>query len=252
VLWTPDGKEAQLTTPRYITVAPDITGGTVKTSRVFAAKGETMAIQATPDEVWELVSVAAKDVDGNDIAVNDSHEFVVPASDVVVSATFKKKPAPTTLPAPANIHVSYTAHVQRKGDLPAVSDGAVAGTTGKSRRLEALSATVSDGGIEYRAHVQRKGWGSWVVDGAQAGTVDQGRRIEAIQMRLTGNAAARGYHVWYRVHSQTYGWLGWTCDGEPAGTTGMSKRAEAYQVLVLRGDAKPADYDASKPAYRRK
>jgi uncharacterized protein YjdB len=69
-------------------------------------------------------------------------------------------------------------------------------------------------------------------------------------MRLTGNAAASDNHVWYRVHSQTYGWLGWTCDGEPAGTTGMSKRAEAYQVLVLHGDEKPADYDASRPAYR--
>ncbi len=252
VLWTPDGQEAQLTTPRYITVAPDITGGTVKTSRDFAAEDETMAIQATPDEGWELVSVAAKDVDGNDIAVNGNHEFVVPASNVVVSATFKKKPVPTTLPAPANIHVAYTAHVQRKGDLPAVSDGAVAGTTGKSRRLEAMGVTVSDGGIEYRAHLQRKGWGDWVADGAQAGTTGQSRRLEAMQLRLTGKAAADGYHVWYRVHSQTYGWLGWTCDGEPAGTTGMSKRAEAYQVLVLHGDAKPTDYDASKPAYRRK
>ena len=82
------------------------------------------------------------------------------------------------------------------------------------------------------------------------GTTGEARRLEAIQMRLTGKPAADGYHVWYRVHSQTYGWLGWTCDGMPAGTTGMAKRAEAYQVLVLWGDRKPADYDASKPAYR--
>ena len=151
---------------------------------------------------------------------------------------------------PTDIHVTYTAHVQGKGDLPAASDGEAVGTTGESRRMEAISATVDAGGIEYRAHLQKKGWGDWVADGKQAGTTGESRRLEAIQMRLTGLPAADGHHVWYRVHSQTYGWLGWTCDGEPAGTAGMSKRAEAYQVLVLRGDAKPADYDSSNPAYR--
>ncbi len=241
VLWTPDGKEAQLTTRRNIAVAQGITGGTVKVSRDFAAEGETITIQATPDEGWDLVSVTAKDAQGNDVAVEGNQKFVVPASDVVVSATFREKPA---------IHVTYTSHVQKKGDLPAVSDGEDAGTTGESRRLEAMSATVDTGGIEYRAHVQRKGWDGWVANGKQAGTTGESRGIEAIQMRLTGNAAADGYHVWYRVHSQTFGWLGWARDGEPAGTAGMSKRAEAYQVVVLWGNRKPTDYDASKPAYR--
>ena len=156
-------------------------------------------------------------------------------------------PAPSV---PTDIHVTYTAHVQGKGDLPAASDGEAVGTTGESRRMEAISATVDAGGIEYRVHLQKKGWGDWVVDGKQAGTTGESRRLEAVQMRLTGSPAADGHHVWYRVHSQTYGWLGWACDGEPAGTAGMSKRAEAYQVLVLKGGAKPADYDASNPAYR--
>lgn len=249
VLWTPNGTEAQLAVARHITVDPGITGGTVTPSRDFAAEDETIPIQATPDEGWELVSVTAKDAAGKDVAVRDNRELVVPASDVVVSATFKKLPTPDT-PALADIHVTYTAHVQKKGDLPAVSDGKEAGTTGESRRLEAMSATVDTGGIEYRAHLQSKGWSDWVSDGTQAGTTGESRRIEAIQMRLTGSPATDGYHVWYRVHSQTYGWLGWACDGEPAGTAGMSKRAEAYQVLVLQGNAKPTDYDASKPAYR--
>ena len=241
VLWTPNGTEAQLTVARHITVDKGIAGGTVTLSRDFAAEDETIAVQATPNVGWDLVSVTAKDADGKEVPVKDNKLLVVPASDVVVSATFREKPA---------IHVTYTAHVQKKGNLPAVSDGADAGTTGEARRLEAMSATVDAGGIEYRAHLQGKGWDNWVADGKQAGTTGEARRLEAIQMRLTGKPAADGYHVWYRVHSQTYGWLGWTCDGEPAGTAGMGKRAEAYQVLVLWGDRKPADYDASKPAYR--
>lgn len=259
VFWTPDGKEAQLTVPRHISVAPGITGGTVTVGRDVAAEGNVMTVQATPDEGWELVSVTAKAGD-KDVPVKDNKEFVVPASDVVVSATFKEKPAPPTppgpptppppAPTPADVHVAYTAHVQDKGDLSAVRDGEVIGTTGESRRLEAMSATVDAGGIEYRAHLQDKGWDGWVADGKQAGTTGESRRIEAIQMRLTGSAATDGHHVWYRVHSQDFGWLGWACDGEPAGTAGMSKRVEAYQVVVLAGDAKPGDYDASKPAYQ--
>ncbi|MDO4797663.1 MAG: hypothetical protein Q4A01_06560 [Coriobacteriales bacterium] len=255
VLWTPDGQEAQLAVARYITVAPGITGGTVTPGRDVAAERETIAIQATPNEGWELVSVTAKDAEGNDVPVKDNKELAVPASNVVIYATFKEKPkppapAPAPTPTPAYIHVTYTAHVQQQGDLPAVSDGEVAGTTGESKRLEAMSATVDAGGVEYRAHLQGKGWDSWVADGKQAGTAGESRRIEAIQMRLTGAAATDGYHVWYRVHSQTYGWLGWACDGEPAGTAGMSKRAEAYQVVVLQGNQRPADYDASNPAYQ--
>ncbi len=322
VFWTPDGTEAQLAVPRHISVDQGITGGMVKVDRDVAAEGETVAVQVTPDEDWELVSVTAKDASDGDVEVRDNKELVVPASDVVVSATFKEKPAPPAppappeqptspapsgpatpsapsepaepstspepsapfapsepavptkpseptapsepaapstpsepsetpaQPAPADIHVTYTAHVQDKGDLPVARDGEVIGTTGEARRLEAMSATVDAGGIEYRAHLQDKGWDSWVSDGGQAGTTGQARRIEAIQMKLTGSAATDGHHVWYRVHSQNYGWLGWACDGEPAGTTGMSMRAEAYQVLVLQGDAKPTDYDASKSAYR--
>ena len=267
VFWTPDGKEAQLAVPRHISVDQDIAGGKVTVGRDVAAEGTTMTIQATPDEGWELVSVTAKGTDGKDVEVRDNKEFIVPASDVVVSATFKEKPAPPTppgpptpptppgpltppAPTPVDVHVAYTAHVQDKGDLPGARDGEVIGTTGESRRLEAMSATVDTGGIEYRAHLQDKGWDGWVADGKQAGTTGESRRVEAIQMRLTGSAATDGHHVWYRVHSQDYGWLGWACDGEPAGTAGMSKRVEAYQVVVLKGDAKPGDYDASKPAYR--
>ncbi len=146
-----------------------------------------------------------------------------------------------------NATVSYAAHVQGKGDLPAVSGGVTAGTTGQSRRLEAIAATVDTGSIEYRSHVQRAGWeSSWARDGQLSGTTGQSRRIEAIQMRLSGTS---GQSVWYRVHAQGYGWLGWACDGEPAGTAGLSKRLEAYEVVVLPEGQTPEGYDDQKPAY---
>lgn len=149
--------------------------------------------------------------------------------------------------SPLDVNVTYGAHVQSKGDLAAVSNGATSGTTGKSKRLEAIWATVEKGSIEYRSHVQGKGWEStWAKDGAVSGTKGKEKRVEAIQMQLSGLDDSS---VWYRVHSQTYGWLGWAHDGEPAGTAGQLKRAEAYQVVVLPKGQTPTGYDASEPSY---
>ncbi len=151
----------------------------------------------------------------------------------------------------AQLPTAYAGHVQTYGDQPEARDGAVLGTTGQAKRLEAFSAKVEGGSIEYRSHLQKVGWEKeWSKDGELSGTTGQARRLEAIQMRLSSRLSDAGYHVWYRVHSQTYGWQGWACDGAPAGTTGMGKRGEAIQVVVLKGDAKPEGYDARKTAYR--
>jgi uncharacterized protein YjdB len=45
----------------------------------------------------------------------------------------------TTTAAASTIGVTYASHVQSSGWLPYVSDGALSGTTGKSRRLEAFN-----------------------------------------------------------------------------------------------------------------
>ena len=126
-------------------------------------------------------------------------------------------------------------HVQDRGWTagdPALSFG----TTGKSRRLEAVRLSVPNqpeaGGIEYEVHAQNRGWMPVAADGALAGTTGESRRLEAVRVRLTGELAG-GYSVWYRVHSQNRGWLGWAHDGEVAGTTGLSLRAEAIDAQVL-------------------
>ncbi len=146
-------------------------------------------------------------------------------------------------------------HVQRSGWTGARS-ALEFGTTGQSRRLEAIRLSVPNqplaGGISYEVHAQGKGWMPAETDGALAGTTGEAKRLEAVRISLTGDMAPKqdgtGYSVWYRVHSQTYGWLGWAHDGQDAGTAGLAKRAEAIDVQVLPQGQVPRGYDAGKAA----
>ena len=138
--------------------------------------------------------------------------------------------------------VSYRAHVAGVGWQDEVSGGAVAGTTGQGRALEALSGSVSwyghgSSSLEVRAHVSNVGWQGWTS--GTAGTTGRSLAVEALQFRLSGEAAS-SYDVWYRVHCSDYGWLGWAKDGASAGTVGLSKAVQAVQVvLVPKGGAAP-------------
>ncbi len=136
--------------------------------------------------------------------------------------------------------VMYQAHVQNIGWQSSVKDGATAGTSGQSLRVEALSLWLSssyeDSRVQIRAHVQDIGWQGW---SSMGGTYGQSKRVEAMQIRLTGEIANR-YDVYYRVHAQNIGWMGWAKNGASAGTEGMSLRLEAIQVkLVPKGGAAP-------------
>ncbi|MFT9009503.1 MAG: DUF1524 domain-containing protein [Bifidobacterium sp.] len=148
----------------------------------------------------------------------------------------------TSAPTPS---LTYRTHVQTYGWQGWVKDGQISGTTGKSKRLEAINIKVSDrvpatsGEIQYRTHVQTYGWQGWVSTGAMSGTSGKAKRLEAISIRLTGNLAS-AYDVYYHVHAQHFGWLGWARDGADAGTTGYSYRLEAIQIeLIPKGSAAP-------------
>ena len=70
-----------------------------------------------------------------------------------------------------------------------VKNGATAGTTGLSRRVEAIEIkldeeTAKDFDVEYRVHAQDIGWMGWVKNGATAGTTGQSKRLEAIEIKL--------------------------------------------------------------------
>lgn len=87
-----------------------------------------------------------------------------------------------------NVRLSYRAHVQDIGWQNWVSNGAMSGTVGQCKRVEAFELK-ADGlpeglKLQYRAHVENKGWMDWVDAGQTAGTTGQSLRIEALQVRL--------------------------------------------------------------------
>jgi hypothetical protein len=153
----------------------------------------------------------------------------------------------TTAPA-----ISYRVHVQTYGWMDAVTNGAMAGTEGEAKRLEAIQimlvakggqapaeAGSVDGadpsvksGVSYRANVEGFGWMGWVQDGAVAGTEGQSLQMEAVELKLSSNLAKR-YDLYYRVHVQDIGWIRWVKNGTTAGTTGQGKRMEAIENLAF-------------------
>ena len=139
--------------------------------------------------------------------------------------------------------VLYTTHVQDVGWQKYVKDGEMAGTTGRSLRLEAIKIKLkdtTDGNIEYRTHIQNVGWGTiFKKNDEQSGTSGMSLRIEAIEIKLTGKISEY-YDVYYRVHAQGFGWLDWAKNGEQAGTAGYSYRLEGIQIkLVKKGEEAP-------------
>ena len=124
------------------------------------------------------------------------------------------------------IPISVIAHVQNIGWMTPVGSEQVAGTVGRSLRLEAVQITVPGRHVCYQAHVQNIGWQKEVCDGATAGTTGQSLRMEAIRIRVTPG------HIVYYGHVQNTGWTGQFMDGAQAGTTGQSLRLEAIALRV--------------------
>lgn len=140
-------------------------------------------------------------------------------------------------------NVSYRSHVQTYGWQGWKYNGQMSGTSGRSKRLEAIELRLTNvpysGGITYRTHVQTHGWLDWKVDGAMSGTSGQSKRLEAIEINLTGTMA-RKYDIYYRVHAQRMGWMGWAKNGEAAGTAGYALRLEGIEIcLVPKGSEAP-------------
>lgn len=145
---------------------------------------------------------------------------------------------------------SYQAHSMDKGWLGNVSESQTAGTTGESRRLEALIINLSDfdngNGVLYNAHLSNVGWQGWRSSGQIAGTTGESRAMEAIQIKLSDTLSPY-FDVYYRVHSANIGWLGWAKNGESAGTTGGAIPAEAIQIKIVN---KGAAFNTEGAAYR--
>lgn len=145
--------------------------------------------------------------------------------------------------------VKYVSHVEDKGWLVDVKNGAVSGTIGEEKQMEALKISLENapyaGNISYQTHVEDKGWQKSVSNGSLAGTVGKQKQIEAINIKLSG-ALSRFYDIYYRTHIEDYGWLGWAKNGMNSGSQGMSKRIEAIQIkLVKKNTGVSVDEDAA-------
>ncbi|GHC46734.1 hypothetical protein [Streptomyces cinnamoneus] len=128
--------------------------------------------------------------------------------------------------------VCYRVHVADLGWLPAVCDGSVAGTTGQSRRMEAIEVAVGNvGGVCLNAHLADIGWQGTRCGGdyqnVVAGTTGQSRRMEALHISVASGS------VTARAHLEGIGWQH-AVRGNPVtvGTTGQSRRMEAIQIDV--------------------
>ena len=106
--------------------------------------------------------------------------------------------------------LTYKTHVSSIGWQKSVTNGEVAGTTGRALSVEALQMDLEmpdniEGGIEYAAHVSDIGWQKSVTNGEVAGTTGKAKFIEALKINLTGEIAAT-YDIYYRVPFIRY-WL---------------------------------------------
>lgn len=84
---------AEPATQKYnITVASNITNGTVTPSKTSLAAGEKFTVTAKPNDGYELDAITVKDASDNPINPNSDGSYTMPESDVTVSATFAQKP----------------------------------------------------------------------------------------------------------------------------------------------------------------
>lgn len=175
---------------------------------------------------------------------DESAETTEAATTAVETAEEVDTQAETEVPV-----LKAQAHVSGKGWLNATDiadvngQDIIIGTTGQSRRLEALrlwfEGAYAGSGITVKAHVASYGWldaATLSNADAYAGTIGKSKSIEALCLTLSGELANQ-YDIYYQLHCANYGWLGWAKNGEKAGTRGYGKRAEAIRIrLVKKGD----------------
>lgn len=69
--------------------------GTVTADPAEAAEGATVTLTVSPAEGYKLETLAVKDASDGDVELKENYTFVMPASNVTVTATFVEQVAPT-------------------------------------------------------------------------------------------------------------------------------------------------------------
>lgn len=227
----------------------EVAGTTGKSKALEALSIRLTGELATCYDIWYRVHVANVGwlgwASNGQNAGSVGYGNAVEAIEIILQKQGDPAPGDTAMPfkdrSDEPPSVVYRTHVSNIGWQGAVSDGAAAGTTGRSLPVEALETSLlwygHGGTVEIRAHIQDFGWQDW-GDGS-GGTTGRAKGVEAVQLRLTGEAA-ESYDIWYRVHAANIGWMGWTSNGSAAGSTAMGCSIEAIQiVLVEKGGAAP-------------
>ena len=123
--------------------------------------------------------------------------------------------------------LKYEAHIEGIGWQGWKTNGETAGTTGESRRLEAIKIDAPFD-VEAMAHLEDIGWVDYgkITKDSIIGTIGESRRLECL--KLKGNFK-------YRVHIENSGWSTWTnADGIcTLGSVGQSLRIEAIEMVEL-------------------
>nr|DAI60345.1 MAG TPA: Endolysin [Caudoviricetes sp.] len=140
---------------------------------------------------------------------------------------------PTPEPAPTKLNyndkIKYRAHVQNIGWQNWVNGGAIAGTTERGLRMEALQLDLPFK-ANVKAHIERIGWVDYkdINRDTIIGTVGESRRLEALVIDPIDNEVP----LTGKVHIQNRGWGNWyNLDGVISlGTSGQSLRMEAIQL----------------------
>lgn len=145
-----------------------------------------------------------------------------------------------------NLDIWYKSHISNVGWQKDVTNGTIAGTTGKGLAMEAIQISYPNKAglqIRYQAHVLNKGWMDTVGDSQTAGTVGENLPMESICIAIKDSSGkdSTNYSVFYRTHVQNKGWTNWTKDGQISGTVGQALQMEAIQITVAKVGT--AEYD---------
>jgi uncharacterized protein YjdB len=169
------------------------------------------------------------------VRVHSGYRYAFPFSkhDIGVNVVAWQKHILALINAFEHDGICYRVHAQDEGWMPATCDGWIAGTTGQSRRVEAIQIWSSrpETSVCYQAHIQSLGWMEEVCDGAMAGTTDRELRLEALVIRLNGNPL--GEKLRYQAHVEDRGWMEVVGEGVRVGTTGQKRRLEAIRIWLV-------------------
>lgn len=117
--------------PTYnVSIAP-LTGGSIAASPNVAAEGATVSLVVTPDSGYQLAAGSLKYSDGTHEYAISGNTFVMPASDVTVTARFERVIVEPTVPSATNVTFTGEAVVGQTltAQYTYVSDKPESGTT---------------------------------------------------------------------------------------------------------------------------